>query len=158
MSDGKPAIDGLPPLGQVIEAHGLRPKKALGQNFLLDLNITGKIARLAGDLSECDVVEIGPGPGGLTRALLAAGARKVLAIERDPRCLPALAEVAAHWPGRLEVIEADALTIDLSEHVERGARIIANLLRKSNSLQPAAASLHTTAESHKLRCFDHTTP
>jgi len=127
MSEGKTAIDGLPPLGQVIEAHGLRPKKALGQNFLLDLNITGKIARLAGDLSGCDVVEIGPGPGGLTRALLAAGARRVLAIERDPRCLPALAEVAAHWPGRLEVIEADALTVDLSQHVERGARIIANL-------------------------------
>jgi len=125
--DDRLAIDGLPPLGYVIDAHGLRPKKALGQNFLLDLNITGKIARLAGDLSGCDVVEIGPGPGGLTRALLAAGARKVLAIERDPRCLPALAEVASHWPDRLEIIEADALTIDLSQHVERGARIVANL-------------------------------
>lgn len=127
MPDEKLAIDGLPPLRQVIEMHGLRPKKALGQNFLFDLNITGKIAHLAGDLSECDVVEVGPGPGGLTRALLAAGARKVLAIERDPRCLPALAEIADHWPGRLEVIEADALTIDLSLHVARGAKIIANL-------------------------------
>jgi len=121
------ALDGLPPLGDVIDRHGLRPKKALGQNFLLDLNITSKISRMAGDLTDCDVVEVGPGPGGLTRALLAAGARKVVAIERDPRCLPALEEVADHWPDRLEVIEADALTIDLSQYVEAGARIVANL-------------------------------
>lgn len=127
MSDPRLALDGLPPLSAVIEAHGLQPKKALGQNFLLDLNINGKIARLAGDLTECDVVEIGPGPGGLTRALLAAGARRVVAIERDARCLSALAEVSANWPGRLEVIEADALTVDLSEHVAPGARIVANL-------------------------------
>lgn len=127
MPDPRLATDGLPPLSAVIDAHGLRPKKALGQNFLLDLNITGKIARMAGDLRNCDVVEVGPGPGGLTRALLAAGARRVVAIERDPRCLPALEQIAAHWPGRLEVIEADALTIDLSQHVERGARIVANL-------------------------------
>ncbi len=127
MADPRLALDGLPPLSAVIDAHGLRPKKALGQNFLFDLNITGKIARLAGDLSGCDVVEVGPGPGGLTRALLASGARRVVAIERDPRCLPALAQVADHWPGRLEVIEADALTVDLSDHVEAGARIVANL-------------------------------
>ena len=127
MPKEKLAIDGLPPLRQVIDDHGLRPKKSLGQNFLFDLNITGKIARLAGDLSNCDVVEIGPGPGGLTRSLLAAGARKVLAIERDPRCLPALAEIGERWPGRLQVIEADALTINLSDHVESGAQIVANL-------------------------------
>lgn len=127
MSDPRLALDGLPPLAHIIDKHGLRPKKALGQNFLFDLNITGKIARLAGDLSTCDVVEIGPGPGGLTRALLAAGARKVVAIERDPRCLPALAEIAAHWPDRLTIIEADAMKVDLSEHVEPGARVVANL-------------------------------
>ena len=127
MADPRIALDGLPPLGDVIDRFKLRPKKALGQNFLLDLNITGKIARLAGDLSACDVVEIGPGPGGLTRALLAAGARRVVAIERDPNCLPALAEVAAHWPGRLEVIGSDALEVDLSSLVEPGARIVANL-------------------------------
>ena len=127
MPKEKLAIDGLPPLRQVIDDHGLRPKKALGQNFLFDLNITGKIARLAGDLTNCDVIEIGPGPGGLTRSLLAAGARKVLAIERDPRCLPALAEIGERWPGRLQVIEADALTVNLSDHVESGAKIVANL-------------------------------
>jgi len=127
VSSGRLAADGLPPLSAVIETHGLRPKKALGQNFLLDLNITGKIARAAGDLRDCDVVEVGPGPGGLTRALLAAGAKRVGAIERDSRCLAALAEVAAHWPGRLEVIEADALTVDLSQHAGQGARVVANL-------------------------------
>ena len=127
LPEGRLALDGLPPLADVIDKHGLRPKKALGQNFLLDLNITSKIARMAGDLSACDVVEVGPGPGGLTRALLAAGARKVLAIERDARCLSALEEVAHHWPDRLKVIEADALTIDLSQHVEPGFRVVANL-------------------------------
>jgi len=127
LSEPRLALDGLPPLAQVIDKHGLRPKKSLGQNFLFDLNITGKIARLAGDLSACDVVEIGPGPGGLTRALLAAGARKVVAIERDPRCLPALAEIAAHWPDRLTLIEADAMKVDLADHVEPGARVVANL-------------------------------
>ena len=86
-------IDGLPPLREVIATHGLAAKKSLGQNFLLDLNLTAKIARLAGELSGCDVLEIGPGPGGLTRGLLAEGARKVLAIEKDARCLPALAEI-----------------------------------------------------------------
>ncbi|TJX42273.1 MAG: 16S rRNA (adenine(1518)-N(6)/adenine(1519)-N(6))-dimethyltransferase, partial [Mesorhizobium sp.] len=103
------SIDGLPPLRDVIERHGLQAKKALGQNFLLDLNLTGKIARSAGDLANATVIEVGPGPGGLTRALLSNGARRVVAIERDERCLAALAEVSAHYPGRLEVISGDAL-------------------------------------------------
>lgn len=119
------AADGLPPLRDVIEAHGLRAKKALGQNFLLDLNLTGKIARSAGDLTGQTVIEVGPGPGGLTRALLAAGAGRVIAVERDSRCLAALAQIAAHWPNRLDVIEGDALKIDLSQF--GGARIVANL-------------------------------
>jgi 16S rRNA (adenine1518-N6/adenine1519-N6)-dimethyltransferase len=105
-------IDALPPLREVIARHGLAAKKALGQNFLLDLNLTSKIARQAGDLSACDVLEIGPGPGGLTRGLLAEGARRVVAVEKDARCLPALAEIAAAWPGRLEVVNADALDFD----------------------------------------------
>ena len=97
------APDGLPPLREVIAAHGLSARKALGQNFLMDLNLTGKIARRAGSLADHDVLEIGPGPGGLTRALLMEGARHVVAIERDRRCLPALAEIAAACPGRLTV-------------------------------------------------------
>ncbi len=120
-------IDDLPPLREVIAAHGLSARKALGQNFLLDLNLTARIARRAGDLSACDVLEIGPGPGGLTRALLAAGARRVLAIERDARCLPALAQIAAAWPGRLEVIEGDALAIDPRPHLAAPVRVVANL-------------------------------
>ncbi len=119
--------DGLPRLADVIAAHGLRAKKSLGQNFLLDFNLIMKIARAGGDLAQVTVVEIGPGPGGLTRALLAAGAGKVIAIERDRRCLAALAQVAARYDGRLEVIEADALTIDWSRIVDGPARIIANL-------------------------------
>ena len=95
------SIDGLPPLREVIERHGLQAKKALGQNFLLDLNLTGKVARAAGDLTDATVIEVGPGPGGLTRALLLHGARRVIAIERDERCLAALAEVSDHYPGRL---------------------------------------------------------
>ncbi|HET6388133.1 16S rRNA (adenine(1518)-N(6)/adenine(1519)-N(6))-dimethyltransferase RsmA [Hyphomicrobium sp.] len=106
------APDGLPPLRDVIERHGLSAKKSLGQNFLLDLNLTRKIARLAGDLSGRTVVEVGPGPGGLTRALLIEGAKRVVAIERDDRCLPALAEVSAAFPGRLEVHADDALEVD----------------------------------------------
>ena len=102
-------IDALPPLRQVIDTHGLAAKKSLGQNFLLDLNLTAKIARLSGKNEGHDILEIGPGPGGLTRGLLAEGARHVLAIEKDRRCLPALAEVAEHYPGRLTVIEGDAL-------------------------------------------------
>ncbi|MBR9766037.1 MAG: 16S rRNA (adenine(1518)-N(6)/adenine(1519)-N(6))-dimethyltransferase RsmA [Rhodobacteraceae bacterium] len=121
------AIDGLPPLREVIATHGLAAKKSLGQNFLLDLNLTAKIARQAGDVSACDVLEIGPGPGGLTRGLLSEGARKVLAIEKDARCLPALAEVAAHYPGRLQVIEGDALQIDPLAHLSPPIRIAANL-------------------------------
>ncbi len=120
-------IDDLPPLREVITTHGLSAKKALGQNFLLDLNLTAKIARLAGDLSGCDVLEIGPGPGGLTRGLLAEGARKVLALEKDPRCLPALAEIAERYPGQLEVIEGDALAIDPLTHLTPPIRIAANL-------------------------------
>ncbi|ESX46598.1 16S rRNA (adenine(1518)-N(6)/adenine(1519)-N(6))-dimethyltransferase RsmA [Mesorhizobium sp. C416B] len=126
------SIDGLPPLREVIERHGLQAKKALGQNFLLDLNLTGKIARVAGDLSDSTVIEVGPGPGGLTRALLAAGARRVVAIERDERCLAALAEVSNHYPGRLEVISGDALKTDfaaLAKTASQGGpvRIAANL-------------------------------
>jgi len=98
------AIDNLPPLREVIAAHGLAAKKQLGQNFLLDLNLTSRIARTSGPLEEVTVIEVGPGPGGLTRALLAEGARRVIAIERDERALPALAEIAAAYPGRLEVI------------------------------------------------------
>ncbi|MCE8508928.1 16S rRNA (adenine(1518)-N(6)/adenine(1519)-N(6))-dimethyltransferase RsmA [Ruegeria pomeroyi] len=121
------AIDTLPPLREVIASHQLSARKSLGQNFLLDLNLTAKIARQAGTLSECDVLEIGPGPGGLTRGLLAEGARRVLAIEKDPRCLPALAEIAAAYPGRLEVINGDALEIDPLAHLRPPIRIAANL-------------------------------
>jgi 16S rRNA (adenine1518-N6/adenine1519-N6)-dimethyltransferase len=120
-------IDGLPPLREVIATHELSAKKALGQNFLLDLNLTAKIARSAGDLCGSDILEIGPGPGGLTRGLLAEGARKVLAIEKDARCLPALAEIAAAYPGRLEVIEGDALKVDPLEHLTPPIKIAANL-------------------------------
>ncbi len=112
-ADGVSQIDDLPPLREVIARHGLSAKKQLGQNFLLDLNLTPRIARTAGPLEDVTVIEVGPGPGGLTRALLAEGARKVIAIERDERALPALAEIAAAYPGRLEVISGDALTIRL---------------------------------------------
>lgn len=127
------SIDGLPPLRDVIERHGLQAKKALGQNFLLDLNLTGKIARSAGDLTNTVVIEVGPGPGGLTRALLSNGARRVVAIERDERCLAALAEVSAHYPGRLEVVSGDALKTDFVALASAAAgaggqvRIVANL-------------------------------
>jgi 16S rRNA (adenine1518-N6/adenine1519-N6)-dimethyltransferase len=105
-------IDDLPPLRDVIETHGLLAKKSLGQNFLLDLNLTLKIAKSAGSLAGYTVLEIGPGPGGLTRALLAAGADRVVAIERDSRCIAALNEIAGHYPNRLEIIEADAISFD----------------------------------------------
>jgi 16S rRNA (adenine1518-N6/adenine1519-N6)-dimethyltransferase len=127
------SIDGLPPLREVIERHGLQAKKALGQNFLLDLNLTGKIARTAGDLSDATVIEVGPGPGGLTRALLSNGARRVIAIERDERCLAALAEVSDHYPGRLEVVSGDALKTDFAALTGGAAgdgslvKIVANL-------------------------------
>ncbi len=120
-------IDNLPPLREVIATHGLAAKKSLGQNFLLDLNLTAKIARLAGDVSNADVLEVGPGPGGLTRGLLAEGARRVLAIEKDPRCLPALAEIAAAYPGRLQVIGGDALEVNPLEHLTPPIKIAANL-------------------------------
>jgi 16S rRNA (adenine1518-N6/adenine1519-N6)-dimethyltransferase len=121
------SIDALPPLRDVIDTHDLQARKSLGQNFLLDLNLTSKIARQAGDLTGCDVLEIGPGPGGLTRGLLANGARKVLAIEKDPRCLPALAEISDHYPQRLQVIEGDALTVNPLEHLTPPIRVAANL-------------------------------
>jgi 16S rRNA (adenine1518-N6/adenine1519-N6)-dimethyltransferase len=121
--------DDLPPLREVIERHGLRAKKSLGQNFLLDLNLTRKIARLSGDLGGRTILEVGPGPGGLTRALLMEGASRVVAIERDARCLPALAEIAAHYPGRLTVHSGDALEADWAKLVEGSApvTIAANL-------------------------------
>ncbi|MCP8895694.1 16S rRNA (adenine(1518)-N(6)/adenine(1519)-N(6))-dimethyltransferase RsmA [Shinella daejeonensis] len=122
------ALDGLPPLREVIQRHALDARKALGQNFLLDLNLTQKVARTAGNLENQTIIEVGPGPGGLTRAILALGAKRVIAIERDARCLPALAEIAAHYPGRLTVIEGDALKTDF-EALAAGepVRIIANL-------------------------------
>ncbi len=120
-------IDSLPPLSAVIRDQGLVAKKSLGQNFLLDLNLTAKIARQAGDLTGCDVLEVGPGPGGLTRGLLAEGARKVLAVEKDSRAMAALAQIAAHYPGRLEVLNADALEIDPTRHLTPPIRVVANL-------------------------------
>ncbi|MFO1175425.1 MAG: 16S rRNA (adenine(1518)-N(6)/adenine(1519)-N(6))-dimethyltransferase RsmA [Paracoccaceae bacterium] len=120
-------IDPLPPLREVIARHGLVAKKSLGQNFLLDLNLTARIARAAGDLAGSDILEVGPGPGGLTRGLLAEGARRVLAIEKDDRCLPALAEIAAAYPGRLEVLNADALALDIDGRLSPPIRVVANL-------------------------------
>ena len=119
--------DNLPPLREIIERHGLRAKKSLGQNFLLDLNLTGRIARAAGPFEGITVVEIGPGPGGLTRALLAQGARRVIAIERDDRAIAALEGLAAHYPDHLEIIAADALRFDVAGAVTGPARIVANL-------------------------------
>ena len=120
-------IDDLPPLRDVIATHGLAAKKSLGQNFLLDLNLTSKIARLAGDISGHDVLEVGPGPGGLTRGLLAAGARRVVALEKDPRCMAALAEISAAYPGRLNVFNADALDFDMRGQLTGPVRVVANL-------------------------------
>jgi 16S rRNA (adenine1518-N6/adenine1519-N6)-dimethyltransferase len=118
--------EGLP-LREVIARHGIIPHKRLGQNFLLDLNLTGRIARAAGRLDHATIVEIGSGPGGLTRALLSGGARRVVAIERDPRCLAALGELAAAHPGRLEIVAADALEIDPATLAEPPRKIVANL-------------------------------
>ena len=120
-------IDDLPPLRDVIATHGLDAKKSLGQNFLLDLNLTSKIARLAGDISGHDVLEVGPGPGGLTRGLLAAGARRVVALEKDPRCMAALSEISAAYPGRLDVFNADALDFDMRGQLTGPVRVVANL-------------------------------
>ncbi len=121
------AQDGLPPLREVIADHGLSARKALGQNFLLDLNLTSKIARRAGDLTQCDVLEIGPGPGGLTRALLMEGARKVVAIEMDNRCLAILDQISAAYPDRLSVIEGNALDVNPLPHLSTPIRVVANL-------------------------------
>ncbi|HUZ67663.1 MAG TPA: 16S rRNA (adenine(1518)-N(6)/adenine(1519)-N(6))-dimethyltransferase RsmA [Beijerinckiaceae bacterium] len=126
------AIDGLPPLREIVRRYDLSAKKSLGQNFLFDLNLTNRIARAAGPLEGVSVVEVGPGPGGLTRALLASGAARVVAIERDERCLAALAEIADHYPGRLEIIAADALACDMAGVVAaaqrlRPVRVVANL-------------------------------
>ena len=121
------AIDDLPPLRAVIARHGLSARKALGQNFLLDLNLTARIARIPGDLSGASVLEVGPGPGGLTRGLLAEGAGRVLAVEKDARCLPALAEIAEAWPGRLEVLQADAREVDVAARLPRPIHVVANL-------------------------------
>ncbi len=121
------SIDSLPSLRQVITDHDLQARKSLGQNFLLDLNLTAKIARQAGDLTQCDVLEIGPGPGGLTRGLLAEGARRVLAIEKDARCIPALDQIAAAYAGRLHIIEGDALEVDPLVHLTPPIRVAANL-------------------------------
>src|SRR6516165_5483507 len=122
------AVDDLPPLREVIRRHGLRAKKSLGQNFLLDLNLTARIARAADPLAGVDVVEIGPGPGGLTRALLAAGARRVIAVERDDRAIAALGEIAGRYPGRLEIVAGDALDFDPRTLLGNApARVVANL-------------------------------
>ena len=121
------AQDGLPPLREVIADHGLSARKALGQNFLLDLNLTSKIARRAGDLTQCDVLEIGPGPGGLTRALLMESARKVVAIEMDNRCLAILDQISAAYPDRLSVIEGNALDVNPLPHLSTPIRVVANL-------------------------------
>jgi 16S rRNA (adenine1518-N6/adenine1519-N6)-dimethyltransferase len=121
-------IDDLPPLRDVIRKHDLAAKKSLGQNFLLDLNLTARIARAAGPYDDIIIVEIGPGPGGLTRALLSAGAQRVIAIERDHRAIAALNEISDHYPGRLSVIEDDALTFDPRPLLDgKRARIVANL-------------------------------
>ena len=122
------AIDDLPPLREIIRQHGLRAKKSLGQNFLLDLNLAARIARAAGPLEGVDVVEIGPGPGGLTRALLAAGARRVISIERDDRAVAAQEQIARRYPGRLEIVAGDALDFDPRPLLDSAsARIVANL-------------------------------
>ena len=121
-------IDDLPPLRDVIRRYDLAAKKSLGQNFLLDLNLTARIARAAGPLEGVTVLEVGPGPGGLTRALLANSVRKVIAIERDERAIAALDEIARHYPGRLNVVAGDALSFDPAPHLDKGpARVVANL-------------------------------
>ena len=122
-------IDLLPPLRDVLAKHDLLPKKSLGQNFILDLNLTSRIAHSAGDLSEYHVIEVGPGPGGLTRAILAAGARHLTVIERDHRCIGALRDIQSHYPDRLTIIEDDALNVDYFSLIEKGekAKLIANL-------------------------------
>jgi 16S rRNA (adenine1518-N6/adenine1519-N6)-dimethyltransferase len=122
------SIDDLPPLREVIRRHGLAARRSLGQNFLLDLNLTARIARAAGPLEGVTVVEVGPGPGGLTRALLALGARRVIAVERDERCVAALQELGQHFGDRLRVVAGDAMKVDLASQVQQApARVVANL-------------------------------
>ena len=122
------AIDDLPPLRDVIREHSLSARKSLGQNFLLDLNLTARIARAAGPLDNATVIEVGPGPGGLTRALLALGAAHVIAVEHDARAIPALQAIAQRYPGRLEIVCADALTFDPRPYLGSAkAKIVANL-------------------------------
>ena len=122
------SIDDLPPLREVIRRHGLAARRSLGQNFLLDLNLTARIARAAAPLEGVTVVEVGPGPGGLTRALLALGARRVIAVERDERCMAALQELAQHFGDRLRLVAGDAMQVDLASHVQGApARVVANL-------------------------------
>lgn len=121
-------IDDLPPLREVIRKYDLAPRKSLGQNFLFDLNLTARIARAAGPLDDAPVIEIGPGPGGLTRALLAMGARRVIAVERDERAIPALEEIARHYPGRLDIVHGDAIDFDPATLLNGAhAKIVANL-------------------------------
>ena len=121
------SVDGLPPLREVIARHGLSARKSLGQNYLNDLNLTAKIARLAGPLSDHDVLEVGPGPGGLTRSLISAGARRVVAVEKDSRFLPALREIADAAQGRLEILNADVLTLDPEPYTRSPVKVVANL-------------------------------
>ena len=125
MTDADPS--GLPPLREIIARHGIAARKSLGQNFILDLNLTRRIARAAGRLDHATIIEIGAGPGGLTRALLAEGAHRVIAIERDPRCLAALGELAERYPGRLELVAGDALALDPAALAEPPRKIVANL-------------------------------
>jgi 16S rRNA (adenine1518-N6/adenine1519-N6)-dimethyltransferase len=121
-------IDDLPPLREVIRKYDLAPRKSLGQNFLFDLNLTARIARAAGPLDDATVIEIGPGPGGLTRALLATGAKRVIAVERDARAIPALEEIAQHYPDRLEIVHGDATEFDPTAMLNgKRAKIVANL-------------------------------
>src|SRR5947209_19190923 len=127
MLKGQPSPPSLLPLREVIARHGIVARKSLGQDFLLDLNLTGRIARAAGPLEHATIVEIGSGPGALTRALLAAGARRIVAIERDERCLAALGEIAAAYPGRIELVVGDALRLDPVELSETPRKIVANL-------------------------------
>lgn len=126
MSDAA-AVDGLPPLRDVVQTHGIGARKGLGQNFLFDLNLTGRIARVSGPLEQAEVLEVGPGPGGLTRAILLHGAKRLVAIEPDDRCLPALQEISSHYDNKLEVVSGDALKLDHDDLFDGPYRVIANL-------------------------------
>jgi 16S rRNA (adenine1518-N6/adenine1519-N6)-dimethyltransferase len=141
------SIDGLPPIRDVVARHQLRPRRSLGQNFLHDLNLTARIARAAGNLETGTTIEIGPGPGGLTRALLAEGAREVIAVERDSRCLAALAEIAHAYPGRLTVLEADALGLKIETLGSAPRRIVANLPYNIGT----ALLVHWLADAHQFQ-------